>query len=114
MVGWSLTIAIFIVEVTHLCACNDPCTGDQEVCTDNDPGKEPVCKIGNPSSGNAFTVVFEENDTEKSFREVSCQLLLYHPCHQQRIIIYHCFFTMVTIIDNYYSQMIVIEISYYY
>ena len=66
----SSTVSI-ITAVTHLCDCNNPCTKDQEVCV-NGPaqGSQPICKIGNPSSGNAFTVVFEENETEKSFREV--------------------------------------------
>ena len=60
-----------LTPVQHLCVCKNPCTADQQVCVDGSPGGRPVCKIGNPSSGNAFTVVFEENDSEKSFREVS-------------------------------------------
>ena len=59
-----------MTAVSHLCVCNNPCRGDQEVCVDGALGSNPICKIGNPSSGNAFTVVFEENDSERSFREV--------------------------------------------
>ncbi|KAF6031452.1 hypothetical protein EB796_010225 [Bugula neritina] len=62
--------------VKNLCICNNPCTADQQVCVDGPPGGHPICKIGNPSSGNAFTVVFEENDSEKSFREIPLELYL--------------------------------------
>ncbi|KAF6025822.1 hypothetical protein EB796_015867 [Bugula neritina] len=61
-------------RVTNKCDCNS-CYGDQEVCVDNDdPQGNVQCKIGNPSSGHAFTVVFEENDTEKSFKEIPLEI----------------------------------------
>lgn len=42
---------------------------------DNDnPLGNVQCKIGNPSSGHAFTVVFEENNTERSFREIPLEI----------------------------------------
>ena len=63
-------------KVTHLCLCNDPCTGDQQVCVDGPEGGVPQCKIGNPSAGNAFTVVFEENHTEKSIRQIPLELYM--------------------------------------
>lgn len=59
----------------NLCHCNNICVNDQEVCVDgNEFDEPPKCKIGNPSSGNAFTVVFEENHTEKSFREIPLEI----------------------------------------
>lgn len=57
-------------RITNLCRCGEYCTEDQQVCIDNPDGDEPICEIGNPSSGNAFTIVFEENHTEKSLRQV--------------------------------------------
>lgn len=45
------------------------------MCVDNDdPLGNVQCKIGNPSSGHSFTVVFEENQTEKSFREIPLEI----------------------------------------
>lgn len=65
-----------MTPVQNLCVCNNPCTADQQVCVDGPAGGTPICKIGNPSSGNAFTVVFEENDSERSFREIPLELYL--------------------------------------
>lgn len=45
------------------------------MCVDNDDLRRNVdCKIGNPSSGHSFTIVFEENDTERSFREIPLEI----------------------------------------
>lgn len=40
----------------------------------DDPEQNIQCKINNPSTGHSFTVVFEENITEKSIREIPLEL----------------------------------------
>lgn len=45
------------------------------MCVDNDDRNGNVfCKISNPSSGHSFTVVFEENNTEKPVGEIPLEV----------------------------------------